>query len=293
MTHVDAPDGRELMDVLEGTAAGPRARTSRPARPAASAARTRRARAWPWRASADVPEPSPLYWDAFRRQVGRRSAEEPPARGLAPVASRPWLAPAAAAVALLWRWSSRRERAAGAVAAPALPAWSALPPREDDAGLDVLEVWPRRRRPRGRCRVRGVADCLIGLSDEESLDLADALRASWRRARSVKRRWCWRLIGAAVLACGGAGPASGGAGAPGAGPRDDAFRMVDAYIVSNLQESLGLTDEQFVKALPLVKRLQRDRRELAQRRAGPCARCAAAAVGSGHRGARWWSGCAR
>ena len=32
--------------------------------------------------------------------------------------------------------------------------------------------------------------------------------------------------------------------------------MVDAYIVSNLQESVGLTDEQFVKVLPLVKRLQ-------------------------------------
>lgn len=33
------------------------------------------------------------------------------------------------------------------------------------------------------------------------------------------------------------GPRRGGAA------RDDAFRMVDAYIVSNLQESLGLTDE--------------------------------------------------
>jgi len=49
-------------------------------------------------------------------------------------------------------------------------------------------------------------------------------------------------------------------------PRDEAFRMVDAYIMSNLQESLGLTDEQFVKVLPLVKRLQRDRREFTQRR---------------------------
>ena len=36
--------------------------------------------------------------------------------------------------------------------------------------------------------------------------------------------------------------------------------MVDAYIVSNLQESLGLTDEQFVRLLPLVKRLQSERR---------------------------------
>ena len=49
-------------------------------------------------------------------------------------------------------------------------------------------------------------------------------------------------------------------------PRDEAFKMIDAYIVSNLQESLDLTDEQFVKVLPLVKRLQTDRRVMVQRR---------------------------
>ena len=43
--------------------------------------------------------------------------------------------------------------------------------------------------------------------------------------------------------------------------RTEAFKMVDAYVVSNLQESLGLTDEQFAKAIPLVKKLQNDRRE--------------------------------
>ena len=42
--------------------------------------------------------------------------------------------------------------------------------------------------------------------------------------------------------------------------------MVDAYIVSNLQESLALTDEQFMKLLPLVKRLQVERREYVQGR---------------------------
>jgi hypothetical protein len=49
-------------------------------------------------------------------------------------------------------------------------------------------------------------------------------------------------------------------------PRGDAFRMIDAYIVGNLQESLGLTDDQFGRVLPQVKRLLHDRRELAQRR---------------------------
>src|SRR4029450_13127823 len=43
--------------------------------------------------------------------------------------------------------------------------------------------------------------------------------------------------------------------------------MLDAYSVSTLQESLDLTDEQFVKILPLVKRVQTGRREYAQQRA--------------------------
>jgi hypothetical protein len=43
--------------------------------------------------------------------------------------------------------------------------------------------------------------------------------------------------------------------------REEAFRMVDAYVVSHLQEGLGLSDEQFAKAVPLVSKLQRERRE--------------------------------
>lgn len=48
--------------------------------------------------------------------------------------------------------------------------------------------------------------------------------------------------------------------------RDETFRLMDAYLISNLQESLGLTDEQFTRSLPLVKRLQADRRDSAIRR---------------------------
>lgn len=48
--------------------------------------------------------------------------------------------------------------------------------------------------------------------------------------------------------------------------RDEAFKMVDAYLLSNLQESLGLSDAQYVKLLPLVKAQQNDRRTHAQRR---------------------------
>jgi len=82
---------------------------------------------------ADVPEPSPLYWEAFRRQVGRRIAEErrPGRRWLLPLAA------AAAAAAFLLPLSSgvnSRRTSSGAV----LPAWSALPPAAEDDGLALL-----------------------------------------------------------------------------------------------------------------------------------------------------------
>jgi Spy/CpxP family protein refolding chaperone len=59
------------------------------------------------------------------------------------------------------------------------------------------------------------------------------------------------------------GAAHGGANRP---ARDELFKMIDAYVVSNLQESLALTDEQFVKLLPLVKKLRADRREFVEKR---------------------------
>jgi hypothetical protein len=42
--------------------------------------------------------------------------------------------------------------------------------------------------------------------------------------------------------------------------------MVDAYVVSTLQESLGLTDQQFARLLPAVRRLQSTRRDFAEKR---------------------------
>lgn len=64
-----------------------------------------------------------------------------------------------------------------------------------------------------------------------------------------------------VLGCAaGAARAQEPQGAPPRG-RDEALRMVDAYVVSNLQESLGLTDEQYARVLPLVTKLQGERRQ--------------------------------
>lgn len=74
----------------------------------------------------------------------------------------------------------------------------------------------------------------------------------------------WALVLGMALTAGMAWAQPAGPGAR--RPRDEAHKMVDAYIVSNLQESLGLSDDQFVKVLPLVNRLQKDRREHAARR---------------------------
>jgi len=75
------------------------------------------------------------------------------------------------------------------------------------------------------------------------------------------------LVVAAAIARGEEGSRPGAAGPGGAGPderrgrREEAFRIVDAYVLSHLQESLALSSEQYVKVLPLVTRLQGDRRE--------------------------------
>jgi hypothetical protein len=49
-------------------------------------------------------------------------------------------------------------------------------------------------------------------------------------------------------------------------PREEIFRMVDAYVAEHLQESLALSDEQLNRLMPLVRKLNADRRRLAERR---------------------------
>lgn len=84
-------------------------------------------------------------------------------------------------------------------------------------------------------------------------------------------------VAALVVTVALSAPAAAFQGGPGRPPSDEgdrpprggpgeAFKMVDAYILGNMQESLGLTDEQYVKLLPRVQKLQSDRRGLVQRR---------------------------
>lgn len=76
------------------------------------------------------------------------------------------------------------------------------------------------------------------------------------------RRWCATF----VLALLSAGVAAAQEDAPAGRARDELIKVVDAYVLSNLQENLTLTDEQFVKLLPLVKKWQGSRRAFQQRR---------------------------
>jgi len=135
--------------------------------------------------SAAMPEPTPLYWDVLRREVARRVAGE--RQGSSP---RPlWAAAALAAAALVAALAVVPRRAVlppGAVSPAALPAWSALPPAEDDPGLPVLEhVAPAVVAAAPAAECLDLAECVAGLSDDESRALADELRHELAQGRSL------------------------------------------------------------------------------------------------------------
>lgn len=71
------------------------------------------------------------------------------------------------------------------------------------------------------------------------------------------------LVSAASLAPAQEPPREGGRARR---PREEVFRVLDQYLAANLQERLGLGDEQTARALPLVRKLHADRRHFAERR---------------------------
>ena len=131
---------------------------------------------------ADVPEPSPLYWDAMRRSVGRRIGEEP--------RERPrwaWLAPLAATAALVAAvaLTTGRGHAPSVMPEPGLPAWSALPEAEDDPSLVVLEGLVAGGDGLGALdEGGGVGPFLASLSDEDYRALAESLRDAGKGGES-------------------------------------------------------------------------------------------------------------
>lgn len=116
---------------------------------------------------ADVPEPAPMYWEAFRTQVRRRIEAE---RRRSPWAlGWPALLAAAAllAVAVARPWTPRTPPSSAAATA-SLPAWSALPPAEDDPGLFVIEQLTRDMGDQAQdVACESWAACVVDMSDDE------------------------------------------------------------------------------------------------------------------------------
>jgi hypothetical protein len=137
------------------------------------------------RGTKDVPEPSPLYWEAFRRQLRRRIAEEPAEsrwstwrrRGLSSLVP-------VTAVALLLALVPSWRKGTPDPERP-LPAWEALPPTAEDPSLDVLRGLAYEGNDlEAASGCRDVVECVGGLSEEESRGLVDALRGGLPEGRS-------------------------------------------------------------------------------------------------------------
>jgi hypothetical protein len=120
----------------------------------------------------DVPEPSPLYWESLRRQVGRRI--ETHQRRTWAFRLLPLFAAAAALVLVLP--SLRVAPPPTPAPAPALPAWSPLPPADEDPGLQVLSALAVSTPDLALGDCTGVTECASELSEDESGELLQALR---------------------------------------------------------------------------------------------------------------------
>ena len=118
----------------------------------------------------EVPEPPGLYWEALRRNVSRRIAEEPSHR-----ARWGWLVPLAAATAAIVVIAVSLGGNPPVPSAPLLPPWSALPPVEDDEGLAVVSGFTNGELTEWD-EGRGLGAFVASLSDEESEALVAALR---------------------------------------------------------------------------------------------------------------------
>jgi hypothetical protein len=166
------PSDETMTDLLEG--GGTPAEWSHVAACTACRARLDEARvAVELARGAEVPEPPGLYWEALRRNVSRRIAQEPQAPRLA----WSWLAAAAAAAgALVVAAALVTHPPAPGSAGRELPAWSALPPVEEDVDLLVVSGFAVAEEGMAEWdEGRGLGAFVASLSDEESEALVEAL----------------------------------------------------------------------------------------------------------------------
>jgi hypothetical protein len=171
-----------LMDVVDGVG-------SPPAREHAAGCSVCRSRvseateAWALAEASEVPEPPALYWEAFRRQVDRRIQGEGRRRWLrvlAPLA-------AAAGLAIAFSVVGPSRTVVTPPSAPAvLPAWSPLPPSENDPGLEVLKAVVAGDSDLVTIYERtGVQEQLWDLTDEESQAVAERLKTEAGKVGSL------------------------------------------------------------------------------------------------------------
>ena len=159
-THLDE---ETLLDVMEGQATADAARHAREC--AACAARVAEAReGWSLASSADVPAPSPLFWTAFRSRLAS-SIGAPARRPRLPLFAPALLAAAAMIAAVFYLPGGSPTTPRGAV-----PIARSSPVLEETAFEAPVLV-----EDLGECP--DVAECVAGLSDDDSRALADALRA--------------------------------------------------------------------------------------------------------------------
>jgi hypothetical protein len=118
---------------------------------------------------ADAPEPSPLFWDAFRGRVASAIEAPPSRRGYAGFVLPAFLAAAATVAVIVYL----PHETATAIPSPSASAWSSRPAVKD-APLDAVASTVSAEEIVG---CRDVADCVSDLSDDESRAFADALRA--------------------------------------------------------------------------------------------------------------------
>ena len=174
-----------LMDMVEGVAGDKAERHV--AACASCRARVEEARmALGFVAAATVPEPIPSYWDVMRRRVAQSLVEAPAVRSRRPL----WAAAAVAGAALfavVVTGPGKAPVSPRATPAASLPPWSPLPPNDEDPALPILElvVAPTVAAATPAAFCSDVSECVVGLSDEESGELADALRAQLAAGRTL------------------------------------------------------------------------------------------------------------
>jgi hypothetical protein len=128
-----------------------------------------------WAQDASVPEPSPLFWQGFRRNVSRRIEQRERWAMVGRVA-------AVTALAATLLVAVRVNAPAPLPAETALPAWSALPAVEDDTGLDLLRELEGWNSELPLVAASDVASAVIELDDERRALLVDAVKREFAQA---------------------------------------------------------------------------------------------------------------